>query len=81
MLEELLSTKGKIFAAFKPKFVLVGSIPEGTRIGLPNEMDIMVTFDAFEGLFKGNSTSAFGLGLTEEGNIFLSENPGLGKQN
>ncbi len=30
------------------RFVLVGSIPEGTRIGLASEIDMLVEFDAFK---------------------------------
>ena len=31
----------------QPKFVLVGSAREGTRIGLANEMDVLVKFKKF----------------------------------
>ena len=35
-------------ALMRPRFVLVGSVAEGTRIGLGNELDLTVTFDGWD---------------------------------
>ena len=50
-LERALEANDALLGRLKPRFVLVGSIPEGTRIGLPNEMDVMVTFDGAQCVF------------------------------
>ena len=50
------------FAAFEPKFKLVGSMAEGTRIGLANELDIGLSFKALvEGIPFEVKTDPFSL--------------------
>jgi hypothetical protein len=38
----------EIFINLCPTFTLMGSVPEGTRIGIGNEMDIMMEFGGFD---------------------------------
>ena len=38
----------EIVIGVNPRFVLVGSVAEGTRIGLGNELDLTVTFDGWD---------------------------------
>ena len=38
----------RMLPKFKPRFTLVGSMAEGTRVGLANELDISLSFDAWE---------------------------------
>ena len=42
--EDKLQTHSPLFQRLKPRFILMGSVPEGTRIGVGNEMDICVQF-------------------------------------
>jgi hypothetical protein len=40
--------KHYLIQQLKPIFILMGSVPEGTKIGLGNETDIMMVFDGFK---------------------------------
>ena len=42
--EDKLQTHSPLLQKLKPIFILMGSVPEGTRIGVGNEMDICVRF-------------------------------------
>ena len=51
-LEATLSTTSELMAKLRPKFSLVGSVSEGTRLGLANELDLTVNFHGWpEGCF------------------------------
>ena len=47
-LEKLLSSSTPLMERLKPQFTLVGSVAEGTRIGLGTELDITLKFLAWE---------------------------------
>ena len=47
-LESEMATGTSTMALLRPRFVLVGSVAEGTRIGLGNELDLTVTFDGWD---------------------------------
>ena len=47
MLEVALGRASDIMELLKPTFNLVGSIPEGTRIGIANELDITINFEGW----------------------------------
>ena len=46
-LEKELPRVNQIMAFLKPKFTLVGSAAEGTRIGLGNEIDLTMRFQGW----------------------------------
>ena len=46
-LEASLPTTSELVAKLKPKFMLVGSVSEGTRLGLANELDLTVNFQGW----------------------------------
>ena len=46
-LEAALGKTSDVMQLLQPKFSLVGSIPEGTRIGLGNELDVTIDFDGW----------------------------------
>ena len=50
-LEVELNSSMDGLARLKPEFILVGSVPEGTRIGKADELDILVNFDALTSSF------------------------------
>ena len=51
-LEATLPTTSELMAKLRPKFTLVGSVSEGTRLGLANELDLTVKFHGWpEGCF------------------------------
>ena len=51
-LEVTLPTTSELMAQLRPKFTLVGSVSEGTRLGLANELDLTVKFHGWpEGCF------------------------------
>ena len=58
LLEKELPQVNKILAFLKPKFTLVGSVAEGTRIGLGSEIDLTMRFEGWmqqeEAPFKTN---------------------------
>ena len=47
-LEVYLVNTTETMQLLKPKFTLVGSIPEGTRIGIGNELDITIDFEGWK---------------------------------
>ena len=47
-LEVSLKKGSDMMQLLKPRFTLVGSIPEGTRIGIGNELDITIDFDGWK---------------------------------
>ena len=47
LLEVALGKASEIMELLKPTFTLVGSIPEGTRIGIANELDITINFEGW----------------------------------
>ena len=47
-LELEMAVATSTMALLRPRFVLVGSVAEGTRIGLGNELDLTVTFDGWD---------------------------------
>jgi hypothetical protein len=60
--------KHYLIQKLKPIFSLMGSVPEGTRIGLGNETDIMMVFDGFkEPPFQIVEGDPFHLYATERG--------------
>ena len=48
-LEYHLRKSSDLMKLLQPKFTLVGSIPEGTRIGIGNELDITIDFEGWKG--------------------------------
>ena len=46
-LEVALGNASAMMWQLKPKFILVGSVSEGTRIGLGNELDITIEFEGW----------------------------------
>ena len=48
VLEVSLKKGSEMMQLLKPRFTLVGSIPEGTRIGIGNELDITIDFDGWK---------------------------------
>ena len=48
LLEKELMSSSPMMRAMKPKFVLTGSVAEGTRIGLGNEIDITLRFEGWK---------------------------------
>ena len=50
----------------KPRFILIGSIPEGTRIGVANEMDLMMEF-------AGLSDCPFGTNLEDPYHLYKTK--------
>ena len=68
LLESELAIASSTMALLRPRFVLVGSVAEGTRIGLGNELDLTVTFDGWDGdrpPFKVDPGDPFHLRATE----------------
>lgn len=47
-LEEQLLSASEMMKNLQPRFVLVGSVPEGSRIGLGNEIDLTIQFMEWE---------------------------------
>ena len=45
---QLVSERDSFAAHLKPRLVPVGSVPEGTQVGLGNELDLMMKFDVWE---------------------------------
>ena len=46
-LEVALGNASEMMKLLKPKFTMVGSVPEGTRIGIGNELDITIEFEGW----------------------------------
>ena len=46
-LEVALENASEIMELLKPRFSMVGSVPEGTRIGIGNELDITIEFEGW----------------------------------
>ena len=44
-LEKALPKSSDLMSNLKPKFSIVGSVAEGTRLGLANELDLTMSFD------------------------------------
>ena len=65
--KDLCASKGTIMHLLQPQFCLIGSMAEGTRIGLSNEFDISMTFKAWKGKapFKIKA-DAFSLKMSEK---------------
>ena len=67
-LESEMGRASSTMALLRPRFVLVGSVAEGTRIGLGNELDLTVTFDGWDDdrpPFKVDPGDPFHLKATE----------------
>ena len=58
-LELALCQTSELMQLLKPQFTLVGSIPEGTRIGIGNELDITIEFDGW----RNNTPFAVGINM------------------
>ena len=72
-LEATLSTTSELMAKLRPKFTLVGSVSEGTRLGLANELDLTVKFHGWpEGCF-GVDGGPFALKRTEATPDWMSD--------
>jgi hypothetical protein len=48
MLQYELRQPNSLMEKFLPTFTLIGSVAEGTRIGIANELDLTVEFEGFE---------------------------------
>ncbi len=55
-LEAQLSRTSRLMKQLDVAFVPVGSMVEGSKIGLPNELDVMVLFRGLHGLLRYSST-------------------------
>ena len=60
-------------AMLRPKLYLVGSIPEGTRAGIIQEIDVMMELKGFRPCFLQKTNSATMLKLTTSGKMFFSK--------
>ncbi len=47
-LEHECRESGSLLKDLQPRFTLVGSVAEGTRVGLGNEIDLMIDFQGLE---------------------------------
>ena len=47
--KDLCKSQGNVMHLLQPQFCLIGSMAEGTRIGLANELDISMVFKAWKG--------------------------------
>ena len=55
-----------VFRLLQPRFTLMGSVPEGTRLGVANEMDIMIEFE-------GLAHTPFGVRLEDPYHLYSTE--------
>ena len=63
-----------MFSIVQPSFILVGSIPEGTRIGYADELDLSIQHDGFKAdFFEAKAKSGMGLNLTQKGIEFFTK--------
>ena len=65
--------KSLAMAMLRPKLSLVGSIPEGTRAGDIQEIDVMMELKGFQPCFIEKTNSATMLKLTTSGKMFFSK--------
>ena len=65
--------KSPALAILEPEMFLVGSIPEGTRVGHVQELDVMLELKAFKKCFLQPTESATKLILTDKGKEFFSK--------
>ena len=64
-------SKSPALAMLCPKLSLVGSIPEGTRAGDIQELDVMMDLMGFQPCYLEKTNSATALKLTESGKTFF----------
>ena len=68
LLQTLLIEKSDFMRYLKPKFVLVGSAQEGTRIGIGNEIDMTMQFTSWE------DCPPFEIALRDAFHLYKSQN-------
>lgn len=64
--ETKLRCSQSVFRMLQPRFTLMGSVPEGTRLGIANEMDIMIEFEGLAG-------TPFGLKLEDPYHLYFND--------
>ena len=65
--------KSPAMAMLRPKMCLVGSIPEGTRAGGIQEIDIMMEMAGFQHCYLSPTESASSLKLTTIGKMYFGK--------
>ena len=66
-------SKSPAMAMLRPKTFLVGSVPEGTRAGDTQEIDVMMELEGFQSCYLEKTNSATKLMLTASGQMFFSK--------
>ena len=67
------SSPSKLLQALKPKMTVVGSVAEGTRLVLGNEMDLLMEFPELKGAFEIRNDDPFHLYSTSKTPSFLKQ--------
>ena len=65
------SSPSELLQALKPKMTVVGSVAEGTRLVLGNEMDLLMEFPELKGAFEIRNDDPFHLYCTSKTSPFL----------
>ena len=66
-------SKCSAIAMLRPKLYIVGSLPEGTRAGVLQEIDVMMELKGLKSSFFKKTTSASKLELEEEGKDYFGK--------
>ena len=56
LIEDYLREESKVFKPLKPRFVLIGSVKEQTRVGQADEIDVTIDFENLEGWLTVDET-------------------------
>ena len=68
------SSPSELLQALRPKMTVVGSVAEGTRLVLGNEMDLLMEFPELKGAFEIRHDDPFHLYCTSETPSYLKQN-------